>query len=431
MKRLFTIVFLVLSLAISGVAQAAGELEFSQGVALFKQNAYADALKKFEAARKAGMREPKLDFNQALCNLKLQHYDAAYDAFQRAAKYKPLQSLAYFNIALLELERGNSDQAREWLLRVSKSAAEPKLRALAERKLRQIDGVSPLDASPVWSNGYSLSVGYDDNIEDPTLIGTTNKGDSFASAIVYLTRSDATDNGIRLGLIGFTQQYSTVSTYDLNLLQLLLDNGWRVGSWRNRVGAEYESSTLGGNAYLGAVKLYLSGKRDLTPLDELRLRYRYSTFSSLSPAYDYLDGSRHEVEMRWQHRRQDLTLQSAYEFELNERNDYRSTTTPLFSSYSPTRHTIDLRADANLTPEITLDGRLTWRASLYNQANVLADSSRITRNDDSLSVGLGLGYALTKDLSIECKYKFTENHSNIATYHYTRHIYTLGIKGKF
>lgn len=429
MNRFFTICFIAVSLGIGGVAHAAGELEFSQGVALFKQDAYAEALARFEAARKAGMREPKLDFNQALCNLKLQRYDAAYQYFQLAAKHKPLRGLAYFNIGLLELERGNNDKAREWLQRVSESASMPKLRALAELKLKQLDSITPDDTAPLWDNGYSVFLGYDDNIEDPALVGSSNKGDSFANALLYVTRTAGGENGLRLGLFGFSQHYSTVDIYDLDLLQLLLDKGFVTGSWRNRLATELEASSLGGNAYLETIKLDLSGKRALSPMDELRLRYRYSIISALLQRYDYLSGVRHEMEVRWQHRRSDLRLQASYEFEINERNDYSGTT--IFSSFSPTRHTVDLRADANLAPHWSLDGRITWRASRYNDANILADTSQVKRSDDSLSLGLGVGYDLSERLNLEFKYKFTENHSNIATYHYTRNIFSIGINGTF
>ena len=387
------------------------------------------ALAKFEAARQAGMDEPRLDFNLALCHLKLAHYDQAKDYFLSAARYKPLEGLVSFNIGLLELQRGQPEEARKWFANVRDNAVEAKLRELAGQRLVLLERASAIDEVAIWTNGYRVHTGYDDNIEDPTLIGTTDKGDNFTSAMVYGTYSQNGDSGINFGLIGFLQHYQSIQAYDLDLVQLFLDKGFVTGDWSNRFGGEMENTTLGGDPYLQTTKLYISGKLPLTVMDELRIRYRYSAIADLSQAYDYLAGNRQELEFRWQHKRPGIQLQAGYEFESNDRNDYTGTT--IFSSYSPSRHTIDLRAEKNLNREWRVDGRINWRTSLYTKENILPDSSHIQRADDRLMLTFGVDYALSNSLDIGFEYKFTENHSNIDTYHYTRHIYTVSISGTF
>lgn len=429
MIRLIKINAFLLLMMLCSQALALGEVEFSQGVAWFKQGNYSAALDSFAAAKRAGMKEPKLDFNLALCYLKLQRYEQAKNGFEKAAKYKPLQGLAYFNIGLLELARGDSEAAKTWFIRVRDSAGGEKLKKLSELRLSQLDELTSLGPDEVrWNNGYRLHIGYDDNIEDPALIGTTDKGDTFVNAMAYLTRSHG-DDGYRVGVVAFMQHYKTVKVYDLDMLQLTIDKGFVTGEWRNRVGVDYEHTTLGGHNYLQTTKLYLGSKFVLSDMDELRLRYRFSGISALKQTYDYLAGHRHEVELRWQHQRSDLHFQAGYEYELNDRTDYSGTT--VFSSYSPTRHTIDLRADKQLAANWELTSRANWRASQFSDPNILPDGSRIQRSDERLMLMLGINHPLNDRLGIGFEYKFTENHSNIDTYHYRRNIYTLELSGTF
>jgi hypothetical protein len=423
------ILFLFLA-GLAGPLYALGESEFSQGVTLYKKGKYAAALTSFSAAEQAGMDEPKLDFNLALCHLQLNQYGQARRYFIQAAKHKPLADLAHFNIGLLELRRGDRDEAKKWLINVRDNALSSKLSNLAKQRLVQLEQAPSVAFSPViWDNGYRVHLGYDDNIEDPALAGAVEKGDSFASAMIYASRSEGGNNGLRLGMIGFMQHYDTVRSYDLDVLQLSLDKRFELADWRNHVGADLEGTTLGGNKYLQTTKLYLHGSFPVSEKDSLWLRYRYSGISAMTASYDYLAGNRHELEVRWRHKRQHVNLQASYEIELNDRNDYQGTT--IFSSYSPTRHTVDLRADITMSPDWNLDSRITWRMSGYNDANILADSSRVKRSDERLMIDLGINHALSDRLDIGFEYKFTENHSNIATYHYTRNIYTVGISGSF
>lgn len=430
MKRGFTTMLFFLLAGIAGPLYALGEAEFSHGIAQYKKEKYSTALSSFSAAKKAGMDEPKLDFNLALCHLQLNQYDQARQYFLEAATHKPLADLVHFNIGLLELRRGDRDEARKWFVEVQDKASSPKLSSLASQRLAQIEQTSPMAFSPdIWDNGYRIHFGYDDNIEDPALAGVVDKGDTFVSAMIYASRSAGGNEGFRLRMVGFMQHYDTVRLYDLNLLQLSLDKGFALSEWRNLVGVELEGTTLGGNNYLQTSKLHLSGRLPFSEMDNLWLRYRYSAISAMTTSYDYLAGERHELEARWQHQRKDVNLQASYEIEWNDRNDYQGTT--VFSSYSPTRHTVDLRADVTLSPGWELENRLAWRMSGYNDENVLADSSRVKRSDERLMLSLGINHALSDRLEVGFEYRFTENHSNIATYHYTRNIYTVGISGSF
>jgi tetratricopeptide (TPR) repeat protein len=429
-KMCLRAVLFFLLAGLAGPLYAQGEVEFSQGVSLYKKEKYSAALSSFAAAEKAGMKEPKLYFNLALCHLQLNQFDQAKRYFLLAAAHKPLADLAHFNIALLELRRSDRDEARRWFVEVQERASSSKLRELAAQRLVQLEQSPSSVVSPViWDSGYRLHLGYDDHIQDPALLGVTDRGDSFASAMIYAARGEGGNEGVRLGLVGYMQHYKSVSIYDLNLLQLSLDKGFLLADWHNRVGVELEGATLGRRNYLQTSKMFVSGKLPFSAMDDLRLRYRYSAVSAMTASYDYLAGNRHELEFRWRHKRQDMNLQASYELELNDRHDYQGAT--VFSSYSPTRHTVDMRAEVIMNPKWELDSRLTWRMSEYNDENVLADSSRIKRSDERLVLALGVNHPLSDKMKVGFEYKFTENHSNMATYHYTRNIYTIGLSGSF
>ncbi len=430
MGRLTTVLSIMLLSLSSWTAHAAGELDFTQGVALYKKENYAAALARFEAAKNAGMKEPRLDFNLALCNLKLHHYDLARNYFLQSARHEPLQGLAYFNIGLLELKRGYYDEAKLWFERVRDNETKSKLGTLASLRLVQLERPVFSEIPRVkWESGYRFHLGYDDNIEDPSQIHVADKGDSFASILFYSTRDEGGDNGFRAGLMGYMQHYSRVTSYDLDLLRITLDKGFVQNEWRNRLGIELESSTLGSSNYLLKTKMHLDGSFSLSSIDDLRLRYRFSDISALSNSYNYLAGKRHELEFRWQHKQRAIQFQTGYEFEYNERNDYTGTT--IFSSYSPTRHTIDLRAETALTQDWRLGGRCNWRKSLYEDANILIDSSRVKRSDDRLALSVAIMHKLGDGLELDFEYKFTDNYSNISAYRYTRNIYSISITGTF
>jgi len=408
--------------------------EFEEGVALFKQQDFSEALARFLAAKDAGMAAPKLDYNIALCQFRLQRYDAAREMFLKAAKYPSLRDIAHYNVGLLEQARGNETTAREWFQRVYDDTSNRKLKTLAGVKLGVLRFKPSIDASgnAIWTNGYSLSLGYDDNIEDPAApAGTTGKGDAFSAALLYSSRVQRGGmfDGLHLGLLGYLQHYQTVTAYDLNLIQFSVGQDFTTGTWNNRIGVALESTTLGGESYLQTSKWHLTGKLPLSATDELRLRYRYSSIDALLNKYDYLSGSRHEVDIRWQRQLQDLCMQAIYGYDVDQRTDFTGATT--FTSYSPTRHSVELRGDLSLDADWDLGVRAVYRTSEYNDANILTGGSQIIRKDERVLLGGKVTYVLSSKLDLEFEYKYTDNNSNITRYDYSRNLYSVGLSGRF
>jgi hypothetical protein len=76
-----------------------------------------------------------------------------------------------------------------------------------------------------------------------------------------------------------------------------------------------------------------------------------------------------------------------------------------------------------------MDGRLSWRNSRYNDADLLASGSSVTREDDRLLAGVKLKRRLTPSLKLNLGYKYTDNNSNISIHDYTRNLYSIGLSG--
>lgn len=413
----------------SPLIYAVGESDFDAGVTLFNDAEYSEALIRFEAAEKAGMKEPKLYFNMGVCHYKLGQYRQARSAFLRSASSSSLRDLSHYNIGLVEQAEGKDTQAQRWFQRVYDNTQDIRLKALAGSKLGVREGAASRSAEKNWFAGYSFNLGYDDNIEDPALNGASGKGDNFLNAMVYASGvlQGSYNEGVRLMAVGYLQKYQDVTVYDLGMLQLKLDKSFMSGPWKNAAGVGVEQMTLGTNDYLRTGKLRFLGEKALSTSDTLRLRYRYSDITSLNTAYDKLEGDRHQAEIRWQHKLPHKRFQASYEYEVNDRNDYTGTTT--FSSYSPTRHTIDLRARFEPTPQWQLKGRLAYRNSRYADANILASGARVTREDDQARAAIGISRKLGRTLTLDADYKYTDNSSNIDVYTYTRNVYSVGISG--
>jgi tetratricopeptide (TPR) repeat protein len=413
-------------------AQTAGDKAFAEGVNLFKKADFRAALERFVAAKEAGLDEPKLDFNLGVCYYKLGEYEPAREAFLHASSYRPMRDLAHFNIGLVESARNRTDEAMRWYQRVFDETDNEKLKALAAAKLPPadqtgMDGREP----PSRFGGYFFSLGYDDNIEDPTQLGVAGKGDSFVNLLLYgdALLQGSYGSGLRFSANAYFIRYQDISAYDMDLLQLNLRKTFRSGLWQDTAGIGVEQTTLGGADFLRTAKLELEGEKMLSASDNLDLRYRYSDIVSLNRLYDKLEGNRHEAELRWERKSGGRRYRLGYEFELNDRSDFRGTT--IFNSYSPVRHTLELRA--YLIPALgwDVDGRLSLRRSTYVDDNILLDGSRIGREDDRVLAGAKVYRTLRGSLKLSLEYKYTDNNSNLTAYDYTRNLYSLGLYGAF
>lgn len=408
---------------------AVGETEFDKGISFFKHADYHAALIHFLTAQEEGMKAPKLDYNIGVCQYKLGLYDQARKSFLSAARHQPMRALAHYNVGLVTQAENRPDEAKVWFRKAYDETDNRKLKRLAGRQLGLNAGPGQTASSRPWFAGFSAEVGYDDNIQDPTLGSAANKGDSYASLLLYASGQLQGDykNGIRLGANGYFIRYQDVTAYNIGLLQFNLDKMFLLGKWQNAARLGLDRTTLGSNDYLQSAKLSLAGTRALSLRDSLRLRYRYSDITSLKAIYDKLEGTRQEAEVRWQRKLENARIRAIYEYEFNDRKDLKSTTT--FTSYSPTRNTFELLASYALNARWEIKGRLSLRNSHYNDPDLLSSGRSVTRDDQRVLAGVKLKRRLTKALKLTLGYKYTDNNSNISIHDYTRNLYSIGISG--
>lgn len=425
MKRLVISTLLALAISTPALAQTSAEKSFSQGMEAFRSGSFELALTAFEKARKEGMTHPSLYYNMGVSAYRLARHEEARDNFLIAANYDKLRQVAHYNLGLVALKLGDRADAIAWFDRALEGDND-KIRALAATQLNQLTRTSIKNRYGV----IGLSLGTDDNVVDPDATTNTDEGDEFVELFAagsYLI--GAPNNGWRLDASAYLLNYSQVDDFDISALRLGAARVIRLGHWRTEAAVSADRSTLGGVDYLGANTLELKGQRAMGKEGRLRLRYRFDSITALDSGFDYLQGQRHRTEVEGSRDFGKMTLRLAYEYEVNDLDNLDNGTT--FSNYSPERHSVTLRSDLNMSPQWRLAGRLGYRASDYDEPNLLADGTSVSRSDEQLRFSLRAEGKLRGEWRLYAEYDHTENESNIDIFDYDRNILSGGVTWGF
>jgi hypothetical protein len=173
----------------------------------------------------------------------------------------------------------------------------------------------------------------------------------------------------------------------------------------------------------------IRGLKSLSKNYQLHLRYKSTQIQANNPAYDYLEGWRQQFRIGSRINSGVDKYRIYYQLELNDRQDYVGAS-PIFSSYSPTRHMLRVTGWWKLpgTWVVRLDGR--YRISKYNEDNILADNSASRREDDQARASARLTKQLGKNWQIQFEYTSTNNKSSIDSETYSSSQFGFGIKRK-
>jgi len=435
MKKLILALLLVFATAATAQAADNADSSFKAGLKAFRSGDYQTALDHFEQARRQGLERPALDYNLGVSYYKLEDYPQARDAFLRAASHTSIRPLAYYNLGLVELRLDNKQEAMRRFRETSATAQDERLQGLAERMLAKLEG-QPVEDVPSadrawWLASVSLNAGYDDNLIDPRIELSSNRGDGFYELFAFASGplAGTYNDGIRLDISAFAIRYQDIDAYDMNFLRAGVSGVKPMGAWHNRLGLELERSTLGDDNYLGGIHLLVSSERIFSD-KRLRLRFRASDFTALEEINEPLEGQRYQfdAELRRKIARQ-RHWRIAYKLEFNEREDLATSST--FTSFSPTRHNLRLAGEIPLASEWTLGGDLRYRFSRYNDENIFSDGSSVLREDLQYQAMLKLRYELATNWEAQLEYSYTSNDSSIDGYDYDRNLYLLGISALF
>jgi hypothetical protein len=142
-------------------------------------------------------------------------------------------------------------------------------------------------------------------------------------------------------------------------------------------------------------------------------------------AYDQLTGWQYELITRHSGRQADWKYDLGAQFAINDRADYLTATR--FSSYSPRRLTLSGKIQAPLTSRLDGALKLDWRHSRYRDADLLADSSLLRREEQRWRLTADLKHPLNRDTDLRLQYRYSRNESNLTGYDYRRNQIQLGV----
>jgi hypothetical protein len=414
-----------LALGLTLAGPALGEDAFEAGREAFREGDYEAAAEAFERARAAGDTSPALHYNLGVSYYWLGRYNAAARAFRRAAETPSMRPLAWYNLGLVARARGDSATAQDWFRRAYEAAEEPNLRELAGRQLEP-EG----EAQPAGSATLSLKGGYDSDVTNPATSGATDTSDTYLEAFAAgsLTLSGTRNDGWSAGAAWFSLNYADLDAYDLDLLRGQLQRHATGDTWSTTAGVELDHSILGGEAFLNTLSARLEAER---PVGEswLALQYRPSLIRAGSTAFDYLEGQRHQLEARARWFLEAGRLDFSYRYEANDRDDYD--VGGEFASYSPQRHGVAVSQQWNPAPKWWLEWELEGMRSDYPDTDILADGTRVTREETRWTAGATVTRRLSDHWRLTAEARHTDTDSTIAAYDYAHTEVSAGILGSF
>jgi tetratricopeptide (TPR) repeat protein len=411
----------------SGTPLAASpDSPFQRGLEAFRAGNYTAARDHFEAARQAGMDKPALYYNLGAVYYRLGQYRKARKAFARLTDEPGSAALAHYNLGLVARKLDDPATARRHFRIASRTSDDPKIQRLAREALGREEESDPL------AGVASVGLGYDDKvILDPgEIVGSSDTDDFFVEALAggsYQLRGSR-EQGLQLKGSVYHLDYFDIDAFDQTFLRLGPEWDTPVGDWAIDLAAYGDLIYLDGEPFEWIATGEVDGTRPLAGDHALRLRYRLSYLDGQSP-FGYLTGIRHRAEAEWRYDDGTREARAGYELEYNDREDFSEAGT--FTSVSPTRHELELRAGREWAQVWEAEVRATYRFSRYHDAHVASDGTATTREETRLRARAAISRELPWELRAFAEFQFTDNDSNIDFYDYTANVYTIGLERYF
>lgn len=409
---------------------ATAEKDFAKGIAAARRQQYALALKHFESAARAGMREPLLYYNLGVSYYRTRRLDQAEQAFLQAARSPKLAAISYYNLGLIARDRKRREQAVDWFKQAQAAAQNIEMRRLSALALYHMTGEYPSDITASRFLWFEAGVAHDSN---PALaadfIRETGDADHTLGFSMYgqydLTR-------LRLHGLASAERYSKEDDFDFDMLEIGASLPTTAGNWSLRPGLSARHMRLGGAGLQNSGALWLESATPAGPF-ELKFYLEHETVSA-STGYEYLDGARDYFRAsaispadRWRF---------IWETELNEREDFSDPATGEFFSFSPRRRQWQLEYRNPLTAVLDLKLAAGLQDSKYGDSDVRVDETgSITaserREDSRRRLILELRYRHTGNWRSRFELMFIERDSNFDEFDYDRNVITLNLGRSF
>jgi hypothetical protein len=421
MKTPLYIFFITLLLSlIYSKSFASTQTDFKQGIEFFKQQEYAQAVDKFESAKKQGLDTVSLYYNLASSYFKLGNYNKARLYFQRVSETPRMYDLAMYNLGLVAIKQRQAARARSIFSNIIEQSKDTKLTALSSAQLRKLE-----QKKDNWRLYISAEYGNDSNITALPSETSLDIADNFYTAFFSI---DSVINGSRhsgwlLDASFFRIDFSDSDSFDEYQYAAGIKKTQAIANWNTSIKLGLSQNNFAGEDYQSTVKMDFSGKNRLSRNQQIYLRYRYEDINSKLATYDYLQGWRQRVRFGLRQLNNRHSYHVYYELELNQRDDL--ITSSYAYEYSPTRHTLRGSYAYKAAENWKLIAELGYRDSDF------PSSLSFDRNDQQLKSAVGVDYAFDKSLHLKSRLEQTSNRSSVELYDYSKTRVMLGLNKLF
>lgn len=417
------LIALHLSLAtpLSAGAAESGRYHFDEGVSHFRNDELRAALQAFQRASDAGMNTPKLRFNLALTHYKLRNYERAQSLLETLTDTSGFDGMAHYHLGLIAERRGANDAAANRYQQARERAETDSLRRLAQAGLGRTRGIREtriyafagggLDDNPSLLNDVSRSNNDSDSYLELFGYASHRRGAGIFEGSAFLRRYDSTpDANTALLSVSAGRQTELAGgrlQYRGEIAAVSVDDERLQEEYTAR--ADWERA-LGGSRFLDA-----------------RLA---ATRVQADDRFDFLTGWRYRARLRTAGQLGRGWWRAGYRFELNDRDDIEEP--DAFFSRSPIRHRLRLEAGHPLPGPFSLQARLGYRHSRYQDADRFSNADGSTtqkrRTEDRLSARLSTRWRFTKSWSALLEYEYRDNSSSFDSFEYQRNTLLLGLE---
>ena len=410
---------------------AIAETNYARGLNAFKLGDYESALKNFSSALQEKPNSLKIHYNMGSSHYKLKQYHEAEKHFLTASQEPKLEALSHYNLGLIYARQKRLEKSKQHFL-LAQDAGNAQIKSLAKK---QINKMTPKQREKKLLSGklsgyLNIKYNYDDNITNANedLPVETLESDGYTSIIGNISYKHMIDKAIsntfKVG--GYLSRYNEFDNYDQTQINLGFYHARSLHNMKSRIGVHGYRSKKDGTDHQQRIKYQLRGDFPYIKQHTLRTQYDYTRFSELDPAYLAQSGSRHKLKLENRSTLSDrFKIRLGYEFETNDRNDFRTSTS--FISYSPDRH--NFYAKLRFKPSASWKIRMNfeYRTSIY-EGNVVNSLKLKDREDNRFRSTFAIAYKLNKHTAVETSYRYTDNDSNFASNIYTSNRVNLSLK---
>jgi tetratricopeptide (TPR) repeat protein len=395
---------------------------FADGSRNFESGDYSRALGQFQLARDAGMSTASVYYNIGVCQYRLADYAGSEQTFRLVAlEYPEWHFLAQYNIGLALVRQNRLEDARR-AFDAARKSADPTIVGLADAMLLQT-GRKPLAESLAVQSAnrfgfVEFGIGYDDNLVllDETNVSTgQTTGSAFGEFFGQFGGTPAFAENFRYDASAYLVHYPDASRFDQAVLRLNGEWAWQAKDWRFAAGPYYAYSTLDGDGYDQRLALGFSVGRPLTARSRVAIHVAYEEIVELDSRYEFVEGSRQLIGLRYLLHDGPHRLQFRYEFSVDDRAG---------ASVSPIRHGLRAVYQRHINANWTAGIELSLRHSNYDD---LIDP----RDEDLGEIAIVAARQLSTNWQLTGEYRYSNNDSNISEFSYQRHRASLGLNRTF